>query len=389
LPSTKTYITLTLGVLLFSSSASADTGLRILIDRCNDIDADEITQMVAVDFLEANEGKSAISISCEGQVAVLRLLEAGTTEERSRSVDLTDIDPVARSRTLALLVVELLEAWQPDSKPAPVPAPEVKARPLAVPTEVKTTDAAPRVVARHGLRQPAFEIGIAFGIGSRGFDYNVPSGLPNVKNIRPYDSTIALMSRLSAQVYPFSKTPAARGLGLSGRYDAIHNAKSSTSDMVELRTQASSWDFNLRYQQITSFAKFGADLGLGNERFKFASDSPNVGTLLDEVPGINIRYTRLAVDADVPLSPKIGVVVNLEYRIVGDVGDLADDFDETQVTAWAGRWGAHYWIKSDLRAQLVYSRATYDYTFVDANGVTQATGDDFISSFVFGLSLQR
>lgn len=374
---------------MFSSTASADTGLKIVIDRCNDIDADEIAQMVAVDFLEANEGKSTISISCEGQVASLRMLEAGTTEELSRSVDLTDIDPVARSRTLALLAVELLEAWQPDPKPDPVPPPKVDPPPLAVPTEAKTTTTAAKVVERYGLRQPAFEIGLAFGLGSRSFEYRPAAGLPNVPNVRPYDSTIALMSRLSAQVYPFHKTPSVAGLGLSGRYDAIRSESASTSDMVELLIQASSWDFNLRYQRIFSFAKLGTDLGLGNERSKFTSDSPNAGTLLDEVPGINVRYTRIALDANVPLTRALGVVVDVEYRIIGDVGDLADDFVETRVTAWAGQLGAHYWVTSDLRAQLVYSRSTYDYTFVDANGVTEATGDDFISSFLVGLSLQR
>ncbi len=380
---------LILGLLLVSASAAADTGLKIVIDHCNDIDADEIGSMVAADFQDANEGKSTITISCEGQIASLRLLEAGTTKELERSVDLTGIDPVARPRTLAVLVVELLETWQPEPAPRPAPEPRADPPPVAKPAEWKSTAEVPKSAQSPSLRQPIFVVGLGLGIGSRSFGYRVAAGVTDAANIRPYQSPVVPMSQLGAQVYPFTKMPAVAGLGLSGRYAATRSVTSKTADNVELNTKFSSWDFNLRYQRIFSFAMIGADLGVGNERFLFSGDPSNAGTLLEEVPAINIRYNRLALDADIPLTQALGLVADLEYRIVGGLGDLAENYVETNVVAWAGQLGAHYWIKSDLRAELVYSRASYTYTFIEATGQTEATGDDIVSSTLLGLRWQR
>jgi hypothetical protein len=386
-PSIKVYIPMVFGLLLFSSSAFAEGGLKIVIDHCNDVDADEIAQIVAVDFLRANEGKSTITISCEGEVATLRMLEAGTTKELGRSVDLTGIDPVARPRTLAILVVELLESWEPN--PEPAPAPIAQPRPVAKQAELKSTPSIPKAVQRPLLRQPTFAVDVGIGVGSRSFQYRPTPGAQNVPNLRPYDAPFAAMARLNAEVYPLSKTSPVAGLGLSGRYDAARTAKSRTSDNVSLDADRSYWDFNLRYQRVLRLAKIAAEIGLGRERYGFSSNSPGSSVLLGEVPDVRIQFTRLALDAEIPLTPTLGVDVDVEYRIVGKVGELAEKFVETQVIAWAAELGAHYWFADDLRARLIYCRGSYDYTFVGANGVTEATGDDTISSLIIGLSMHR
>lgn len=374
---------LSLGLLLFSSSARADTGLKIVVDRCNDVDADEIGRIVLVEFREANEGKSTITIACVNHVATLRMLEAGTTKELYRSVDLSAVDPIARPRTLALLVGELLD-------PNEVSPEEAHARGPGASAALRQVEVAPPPpVPRPTLRQPTLSLGLSLGFGGRNFDYEVPAGVTDAVNLRPYNAPLAPMARLEGRAYPFSKSSEAAGLGISGQYAQATTHLSHSSDGMSVNSRRREWDLNLRYQQVLSFTNIAAEVGRGHQRFAFSADSPDSSTLLSELASVGIDYTRFALDADLALTPYVGITLGLEYRLVADVGALDEKFSATHVSAWATDFGVHYWITDSIRTQASYTRSSFAYKFKDSAGATQAVGQDTFDALLLGLRFQH
>jgi hypothetical protein len=375
--------------------AHAEPGLQLITETCNDIDADELGQILAAEFQQANDGKSTISITCEGAFVRVKMLEAGTIRQHARLVDLSEVEAIARPRMLALLIGELLTIPPEVSAAAlalPSPPPEPEPEPVAVP---KPPDPEVEATTKTEARpSPTVLVDAGLALGRRSFRYAIPESTPNPPMVRAFDSSALPMARLQVQVFPFDKDSRWSGLGVNGSYAQAPTTVSRTADNQSLNSHWMEWEANARYQRGIKFGTIAGEVGIGRQRYDFTARAaePDFG-FLDEVPGVDYRYARVAVNAIVDLSDRIEASLDLEYRSVSEVGALVDQIALTKVTAWGAGASLDYRLNRMLRARLNYSRETYEHEIILDDfgfgfGETASASDEF-RALTIGLRYQH
>ena len=129
--------TLRLALLAFALSASGTARAKsaIELDGCDPLDRELLVELFELELrtLKLDQSHFELVVSCEGESATIRVLQAvtGATPART-SVDLSRTAPEARERLVALAASELLaqaererreEAPAPQAEPAPPPRP--------------------------------------------------------------------------------------------------------------------------------------------------------------------------------------------------------------------------------------------------------------------------
>tara|TARA_R110002073_G_scaffold332410_1_gene518229 strand:+ start:19529 stop:20395 length:867 start_codon:yes stop_codon:yes gene_type:complete len=279
--------------------------------------------------------------------------------------DLRVVEPIARARTIALLIAEMkpLEARVGQSEAQPVLEPKL---------------ASDAYFATH-LLQLSTELGFA----SREFQYE---GSGNSPEISSYSGAAIPTTKLRVQVNPWhnSTTRALQGFGARISYGFALPFESYGSEMVAIDTRWREWEASLRAQKRFASSVIGVELGRGGQRFEFVETASNWAITVD-LPGVDYGYRRVGVDAAVPVSEVLALELALEYRLVDNAGVIGQHFDSTEVNAWAGMAALSYRITNDYSAQLSYKAARYEQTYSMSLGAGNASGRDSFDSLLLGL----
>lgn len=242
------------------------------------------------------------------------------------------------------------------------------------------------------MTRPYVILGIGPEVGNRNFEYVIPEGVNDAPNIRPYDAALVPLARVRLQVYPLagSATPALAGWGFSGSYAQAKSVTSQTEDNQTLDTRWNEWDANLRFMLPLGKATIAAEVGYAGQTFEFEAGE-GVGMLIDEVPGVEYRFTRVGGDVAFQFTPKIGAWIGGNYRIVSALGKLSTRFEETQVTAYGGQAGANYGITDSIQVQLLLNFSRYQHLFIIRNDgdMARVAGTDQFVGAMLGLAYLR
>ena len=168
--------------------------IELSIEPCTDVSPDEVRRIAAIELrataVEApvhDPGTTRAEVSCEGEVAKIRVLDPLTGKSLARDIALDRVAAPARSRLLALAVVELVSAsWiELEANPAPEVAPVappvrgedrvaalevVRERAASQPVVASAPRAAPgtwRITAELGVRWFAVDSEPLLGVGAR------------------------------------------------------------------------------------------------------------------------------------------------------------------------------------------------------------------------------
>lgn len=239
------------------------------------------------------------------------------------------------------------------------------------------------------IPHPYVVLSIGPELGNRTFEYVIPSGVSNAPNIRPYDAAMVPLARIRLQVYPLAgaSMPLLAGWGFSGSYAHAKSVSSQTDDDQTLDTRWIEWDANLRFLLRLGRSAIGAEVGYAAQTFEFDADGV-VGPLIEEVPSVDYRFTRIGLDFAFQITPAIGAWVGGNFRIVSALGKLSTRFEETRVTAFGGQAGASYAFSKSIQVQLIlnYSRYQHEFIFREAGEQVSADGTDEFKGAMLGLA---
>jgi hypothetical protein len=171
-------LAVTLAILGCASVARADDHPRVQleIDPCVEAPTDEVRRVVSIELgalltaaSDASSDRTRATVDCEGGLARFRVDDPITGKSLSRTIDLGSAAPKARTRLIALAVVELISAsWtELDVNPEPRvlpsgPRPSAEARNAALATLRARVDRR----ADGELRLEALAGGMEFGSGT-------------------------------------------------------------------------------------------------------------------------------------------------------------------------------------------------------------------------------
>lgn len=356
--------------LLTGSGAAAfaqSEAPSIDIEVCNSLDAGEVSSILEG---ESQQPATSIAISCADEIATVRVARRDSTIVVLQA-DLRVVEPIARARTIALLIAEMkpLEArvgQQLDPQPASQPA---------VVLESELSNEA--YFATH-LLQLSTELGFA----SREFQYE---GSGNSPEIPSYSGAAVPTTKLRVEVNPWHNSNSSlQGFGARISYGFALPFESYGSEMVAIDTRWREWEASLRAQKRLASSVIGVELGLGAQQFEFVETASNWAITVD-LPGVDYRYRRIGVDAGVPVSDVLALELALEYRLVNNIGAIGQHFNATEASAWAGTAALRYRITNDFSAQLSYKAARYEQTYSMALGSGNASGQDSFDSLLLGL----
>jgi hypothetical protein len=107
-----------IALLLFSgTSAFADVASppSLTMELCGDMDIDAVQRALELEYWSVGDnGKTKVNLSCRGSAATLRIVGPEHPLGRVTEMNLQDVDPVARPRTIAMLASELWTAPEPE-----------------------------------------------------------------------------------------------------------------------------------------------------------------------------------------------------------------------------------------------------------------------------------
>jgi hypothetical protein len=93
------------------------TPLGVTLEMCGDVKAEEVQAALALEYQEEELGNTMLTVQCRGEAATLRIIGPNHPIGRIVDVNLAGIEPVARSRTIAVLAAELWTAPEPSPPP--------------------------------------------------------------------------------------------------------------------------------------------------------------------------------------------------------------------------------------------------------------------------------
>jgi len=175
-------------------------------------------------------------------------------------------------------------------------------------------------------------------------------------DLRNFDAMLPAL-RLDVQVFPGSrsKSPFAQGLALTFSWSKGAPVTSTTSDGIGVKTSWGDADVGIRYvAPINVDYALGGSAAWGREQFEFDRAS----MLSGEVPGVDYRYLRVGADFDMHISPSWQAFGGADYYKVIAIGALANNFDNTNASAFGLRVGGvmHINRSFSLKLHATYSR---------------------------------
>lgn len=220
-----------------------------------------------------------------------------------------------------------------------------------------------------GRTMPFVVLAVGPEFGNRSFQYTVPAGVTGAPKVRPYEAVFVPLLRIRAQVYPLAASPnkLLAGWGFSASYAQAATVTSQTADMQTLETTWSEWDANARFMYNFASAHVAGELGFAGQSFGFQMGPNATDTLLDEVPGVDYRFTRFGVEAGVRFAKRFGLAAGFHYRSVSTLGALGTKFAKTQVTAWGGNAMFTAAITPAVQVQLIGTLSQYNHVFTVAS----------------------
>lgn len=114
---------------------AARVPVDLRIDRCVDTDSADVSRLLGIELDAVTAGRSLegvrleASVDCEGELALVRVVDPVTDKALERAIRLKRAVPSARSRLLALAIVELLVASWTELAIAKPPDPPTDAPP--------------------------------------------------------------------------------------------------------------------------------------------------------------------------------------------------------------------------------------------------------------------
>jgi uncharacterized protein YbjQ (UPF0145 family) len=313
-------------------------------------------------------------------VVRLLLVEASGSESDLGSVPL---DLKGDGHDEARLASTLGPALEPDAGASPdVEPPEKPARPSVKPPSEAVdaaTTAAPggeEAVGSAGRRphglvtRSLFEVEIGADAAGRRFDYH--DGLTS--NLRSYAIDVTPMFTASAELFPLADAGGfLRDVGFIGGYSRSVFLQSALSGGPTLSAVESAYFAGLRVR-IHPGGDRGFVLGISDVYADQAFDFDATGGSIDsQVPTVDYRSNRSALDVRIPLGP-LDLVAAAGFRFILDAGEVSQRFRSSSVEGVDGELGLAFAVASAWEVRLIADYQRYFYTFKPVAGDAYVAG---------------
>lgn len=278
---------------------------------------------------------------------------------------------------------DAIEPALADLIPPPPPPPPEPVAGSPTTEEPPEDDQAKTERAPHDVSTEIVEVGLAFALGGRFFDYNDRI----TQNLRSYDVFGAPSLALRGEAYPLTTTgiPVLRDLGLTVAFATAIGLRSETTDGTAIGSSWTRFAAGLRARIRTDDAP-SATVGLsgrfGLVRFAFDDDTP----IADELPDVAYTYLRAGLDARVPFG-RVAIGVHGGYLGMLSSGDVLDRFRDPSVGGVdvGGTLGVS--IVSGLEARLFGEYTRMFYAFSPEPGDPYVAGGALDEMLAFELGL--
>jgi hypothetical protein len=219
----------------------------------------------------------------------------------------------------------------------------------------------------HGVvARSLFEAEIGAEAAGRHFAYH--DGLTS--NLRSYSIDVTPMLSASAELFPLAGAGAfLRDVGFIGGYSRSLFLKSAMSGGPTLSSVESSYFAGLRVRihpdgNSDSGFLIGISDAYADQAFDFESTGGSIDT---QVPTVDYRSNRTALDARIPLGP-LTLLAAAGFRVVFDAGEVSQRFRSSTVEGLDGEVGLALAIAAGWEARLIADYQRYFYSFKPVPG---------------------
>ncbi|GAC1351127.1 MAG: hypothetical protein NVSMB1_01180 [Polyangiales bacterium] len=224
----------------------------------------------------------------------------------------------------------------------------------------------------HEINSAIFVAGVGVEFGARRFDYTDRV----TKNLRAYDVTGAPMAKVDLEAYPAAMTtiPVLRDFGIIGGFGYAFLLKSAPQGGQSINTTWSRYYVGARERihlgNGDSAPMLGVSVSYSAEAFKFSAD----GQLAQEVPSVNYRGFRFALDGRIPVVPTAAVLVGAGYTAIGAGGAVAARFPKASIGGVDAHIGGAITILKGLEARVIVDYRRFFYKMNTVPGDTYVAG---------------
>jgi hypothetical protein len=311
----------------------------VTLERCGDVKAEEVQAALAIEYQDEEFGNTMLTVQCRGESATLRIIGPSHPRGRIADIDLQGVEPVARSRTIAVLAAEL---WTAPEAPL---APSEASAPPSITETVERSAPAPELRSNYRSKLSA---GVALVQSSRSFH----AGRRN--------SRVGAQGDFSSLAFR-ADWPASRWLGLFT--EASVSASSRMAGHAEL-------DASVRWRR----SEAGMYVPLVRKRFRLDLRF-SFGTDTITAQGVYVRnsertllprydYLSFGVDMAYAINPKTSLV---SWITSYDANTTDLDYPELTGRRWG--LGLHHQLDAhlqlDARAELASLHETSDNNQLD------------------------
>jgi hypothetical protein len=231
----------------------------------------------------------------------------------------------------------------------------------------------------HGVvARSLFEGELGAEAAGRHFAYH--DGLTS--NLRSYTIAVTPMLSASAEYFPLAGAGSSlRDVGFIGGYSRSVFLQSAMSGGPTVSAVESSYFAGLRVR-IHPGGNSGFVLGISDAYADQAFDFNSTGGSLDtQVPTVEYRSNRTALDARIPLGP-LTLLAAAGFRVVLDAGEVSQRFRSSTVEGVDGDVGLAFAIAAGWEGRLIADYQRYFYSFKPVPGDAYIAGgalDQFYS----------
>jgi len=249
--------------------------------------------------------------------------------------------------------------------------PEVVVPPPVTSTAGRDETPVPASSRPQGLvARSLFDGEIAADAAGRRFTYH--DGLTS--NLRSYTLDATPMLGVSAEFFPLAGASGfLRDVGLLGGYSRSVFLQSAPSGGPTLSAVESSYFAGLRVR-IHPDGDSGFVLGISDAYADQAFDFDSIGGSIDaQVPSVDYRSNRAALDARIPLGP-LTLLAAAGFRVVLDAGEVSQRFRSSTVEGVDGELGVAFAIAAGWELRVIADYQRYFYSFKPAPGDAYVAG---------------
>jgi hypothetical protein len=223
---------------------------------------------------------------------------------------------------------------------------------------------------REVFNQSLFNVEVGGEAAGRQFGYR--DGISN--DLRAYNVAPAAMVSAAAEVFPFADAAGVlRDIGLNGSYAHSLFLKSALTGGKDVSTAESAYTFGLRLR-IHPWGDNGSLIGVSYQYAGQAFQFDSAGGAVDgQVPSVDYRANRIAVDARVPFG-SLAAIAGVGFRAVLSAGGVESRFRAPSVDGIDGEFGASLTVAPGWEARLVLDYERYFYSFQPVPGDEYVAG---------------